>query len=105
MKTTTNTAGTATGMSEKQAERQRPEHRSNGRYAKTNPCYCCGQSAGVEYYSDHRTDTGEFGDVALVLCEACATKGEKMSDADALAFYRAGKRWTREAKKAAKLAK
>lgn len=80
-------------MTERQTERQREEHRSRGRYAKVNPCYVCGKSAGVSYYSDGRTDQVEgFGDIALVLCLKCCRKGEAMNDTDALAFYRAGVR-------------
>ena len=56
-------------------------------------CYVCGEDAGEHYFSDPRTDSGEFGDVALVLCGACAEMGEAMSDANALAFYRDGVRW------------
>lgn len=78
-------------MSPKQAERQ--NHRTRGAYAKVHPCYVCGVSAGVDYYSDRRTDTGDFGDVALVLCKACCDKGDAMPDGEALAFYSAGKRW------------
>ena len=83
-------------MTEAQTERQRPEHRAKGRYAKVNPCNVCGKSSGVDYVSDRRTDTGDFGDLALCLCDRCATKGDKMNDVDALAFYKAGVRWNRK---------
>ena len=58
-------------------------------------CYVCGADAGEHYCSDHRTDGRDlrFGDVALVLCDACADRGAAMSDEEALAFYRAGVRW------------
>lgn len=57
-------------------------------------CYVCGVDAGVDYCSDHRTGREpRFGDVALVLCDACGDRGAAMSDDDALAYYRAGVRW------------
>lgn len=56
-------------------------------------CYVCGEDAGEGYFSDPRTDQGDFGDVALVLCDECAEEGGDMPDAEALAFYRAGARW------------
>ena len=75
------------------AQQARQRFRSRGKYAKVYPCYVCGESAGEGYFSDRRTDTLAFGDVALVLCSKCATEGDAMSDEAALAFYRAGKRW------------
>lgn len=58
-------------------------------------CYVCGKGAGERYFSDHRTDDRDlrFGDVALVLCDACAECGAALPDDEALAFYRAGVRW------------
>lgn len=73
--------------------RERQTRTSDGRYAELNPCYVCGKSAGENYRSDSRTDTDDFGDIALVLCDPCAEKGEAMPDAEALAFYGLGKRW------------
>ena len=56
---------------EKQKERQK--YRENGRYAKVNPCYVCGKSAGVDYCSHPDTD-GAIGDELLCLCEKCGKK-------------------------------
>lgn len=70
------------------------EHKSD---IVLDACYVCGKSSRYDsdtpYFSDERTDTGDFRDVALVLCQACAQKGEAMPDAEALAFYRAGQHW------------
>lgn len=64
-------------MTTKQRERQKRQHRERGRYAKVNPCYRCGKSAGVDYLSSAHTDTAdelgnEWHDIALCLCEPCA---------------------------------
>lgn len=76
----------------KQAMRQ--FHREkNGKYARVNPCNSCGQSAGVDYYSDRRTDTGRFNDIALVLCQRCCEHGESLPDNEALAWYENGVEW------------
>jgi hypothetical protein len=74
---------------EKQVERQR--FRDAGRYSKVNPCQLCGKSAGVDYWSDRRTDTvdacgNRWNDVAIALCEACAAKLDKMPDGEAYAY-------------------
>lgn len=86
---------------ERQVERQHFP-RNNGKYGKVNPCYCCGKSAGVSYYSDGRVDVVDgFSRVALVLCRRCAIKGEDITDnAEALAFYTKGYEATRAAQKA-----
>lgn len=76
-----------------QIRRQDKEFRNKGKYAKVNPCYVCSKSAGEAYCSDSRTDSPDWGDVALVLCEPCATKGEALPEAEALAFYKNGKHW------------
>jgi hypothetical protein len=52
------------------------QNRSAGRFDKLNPCEGCGKSAGESYFSDSRCNT--LG-VAVVLCEACATKAETMT--------------------------
>lgn len=66
-------------------QKERQNHReNNGRYAKVNPCYRCGKSAGVDYYADRRTD-GLIGDEALVLCAECFTVLDKMMDEELLA--------------------
>lgn len=57
-------------MSANQAERQKSEYRSRGRYAKVNPCRVCGKSAGVDYFSHKDTDK-TIGDQLLVLCNRC----------------------------------
>jgi len=74
-----------------QIRRQDSEHRENGRYAKVNPCYLCGKSAGQDYCSDRRTDMidsagNNWGDIALVLCAKCAKKLDAMPDAEAYAL-------------------
>ena len=74
-----------------QRERQDSQHRDGGKYAKVNPCYLCGKSAGVNYSSDRRTDTtdsagNDWGDIALVLCARCAKKLDAMPDAEAYAL-------------------
>jgi hypothetical protein len=48
-----------------------------GRFAKLNPCYGCGKSAGKDYYSHPLTDNG-WGDMALVLCEKCGSATQHM---------------------------
>ena len=63
-------------MSEKQKERQKYQYRENGKYAKVNPCYVCGKSAGVDYYSHHDTD-GLINDELLCLCKKCMDKLDK----------------------------
>ena len=55
------------------AQRERQEHRENGKYAKVNPCYVCGKSAGVDYYSHPDTD-GLINDDLLCLCKKCSDK-------------------------------
>jgi len=77
-------------MSRTPAQRERQLHRDAGKYAKVNPCYRCGKSAGIDYYSDERTDTkdsegNEWGDHALCLCERCANHMHTLSDAEAWA--------------------
>ena len=54
-------------------QKRRQKFRKTGRYAKVNPCYVCGKSAGVEYFSHHDTD-GAIGDELLCLCESCYAK-------------------------------
>ena len=65
-----------------QQERQN-YRRANGQYAEVNTCYRCGKSAGVDYYSDRRTDN-LVNDEALCLCAKCAKYMDKLSDADFL---------------------
>jgi len=67
---------TAREMSPAQRERQKSDHRERGRYARVNPCYVCGRSAGVDYLSHPLTDTLDvegvgFGDLGLCLCPRC----------------------------------
>ena len=63
------------------AQRARQRHRNRGQYAKVNPCYGCGKSAGVDYLSHPMTDRTDpdgkdWGDTAICLCPKCeeATK-------------------------------
>ncbi len=69
-------------MTPKQQRRQ--EHRDHGKYAKVNPCYFCGKSAGEDYGSHHCTDTGEWGDEGLCLCTKCCVFLESLPDDEAL---------------------
>ncbi len=80
-------------MKPKQRERQR--FRERGRYAKVNPCYVCGKSAGVDYFSHPMTDQTDangqhWGDLALCLCAACLRATEHMTTVEEFeAFLRA----------------
>jgi hypothetical protein len=57
----------------KQIERQRNQYRDNGKYAKMNPCYVCGKSAGADYWS-HPDSDGLINDELLCLCKNCYDK-------------------------------
>ena len=63
-------------MSPAQHERQSEQHRENGKYAKVNPCYVCGKSAGVNYYAHHDTD-GLINDELLCIRKSCFNKYDK----------------------------
>jgi hypothetical protein len=81
--------------SRRQLERQ--QHRNHGRYARVNPCYCCGKSAGVDYFSHPLTDqTGSdgkpWGDTALCLCPKCLKATEHMTRVDEFLAYAAGRK-------------
>ena len=52
-------------------QRERQHHRNHGKYAKVNPCYVCGKSAGVDYCSHPDTDS-LIDDELLCLCDKCA---------------------------------
>ncbi len=44
-------------------QRERQQHRDRGRYAKVNPCYVCGKSAGVDYPdADETVNSDDCGD-------------------------------------------
>lgn len=60
-------------MTPAQRERQKSEYRENGKYAKVHPCYVCGKSAGVDYFSHQDTD-GLINDELLCLCGKCMKK-------------------------------
>ena len=67
------------------AEHERQITRSDaGQYTKLNPCEGCGKSAGASHYSDERCNTLGKG---LVLCQRCATRLAKLSDAEYRAFF------------------
>jgi len=77
-------------MTRNQALRQSSDYRDKGRYAKVNPCYRCGKSAGVDYLSDRRTDMtdscgNKWDDIALCICQRCAVYLDKLDDAAAWA--------------------
>ena len=70
-------------LTEKQKERQKDQYRNRGKYAKVNPCYVCGKSAGVDYLSHPDTD-GEINDDLLVLCKKCYDKCGHLSGKEAV---------------------
>lgn len=61
------------------AQQRRQKHRDSGKYAKVNPCYRCGKSAGDNYWSDRRTDS-LLNDEAICLCTPCRDLLDKMTD-------------------------
>lgn len=63
-----------------QRARQDSDFRENGKYAKVNPCYGCGKSAGVNYLSHPLTDCGDWHDAAICLCRKCAVATQDMTD-------------------------
>lgn len=71
-----------------QRERQSRDHRVNGRYAATNPCMCCGKSAGIDFFSHPLTDTGGWDDMALVLCNKCFSATQDMTDPNQFESYK-----------------
>lgn len=73
-------------MTDRQAARQADEYRTKGRYAKVNPCYGCGKSAGISYYSHPLTDV-TWGDCALVLCGKCCDATEHMQTEEEFMEY------------------
>lgn len=66
--------------SKAQVARQDREYRIKGRYAQVNPCLACGKSAGDEYFSHRLTDTGDWNDIAIVLCKRCADATDHMEN-------------------------
>lgn len=66
-----------------QKERQKEDYREHGKYAKVNPCYVCGKSAGVNYNSHPGTDH-TINDELLVLCDKCMKKLEKLPGPEAV---------------------
>lgn len=65
-----------------QESRQTFRDSSTGRYRQSYPCYRCGRNATEQYWSDRRTDTAEFADALLQLCERCAEHLDKLTDAE-----------------------
>jgi hypothetical protein len=79
--------------SQAQVERQKNHFRDKGKYSEVNKCYGCGKSAGVNYFSHPLTDTGDWGDEALVLCEKCADETYYFTEVEKfLEFKRKNKR-------------
>lgn len=69
-------------MTYEQKERQRHRGR-DGRYTEVFPCYRCGKSAGVDYFSGNYVDRDDedgrhWGDELLCLCGPCAKHMSKM---------------------------
>jgi hypothetical protein len=83
-------------LSPAQSERQREEYRNKGKYAKVNPCYACGKSAGIDYYSHALTDTGNWDDAALCLCARCADETKDMTNVDDFYAYQKKKQTPKE---------
>ena len=73
-----------TARTQSQIRRQDRKYRDAGRYAKVNPCYRCGRSAGEDYQSDRRTDD-LVNDEAICLCRPCFVLLDGMSDEQFLA--------------------
>lgn len=76
-----------------QRARQESEHRLKGKYAKVNPCYACGKSAGVNYFSHPLTDSLSpsgrgWHDTALCLCKKCAIATEDMLEPSEFEEYK-----------------
>jgi hypothetical protein len=71
-------------------ERQAPEHRCNGKYAKTNPCELCGKSAGIDFCSLECLNATGLGQY---ICEKCAKKiwNGQMTEAQALEIIKSRK--------------
>lgn len=71
------------------AQRLRQDHRDGGKYAKVNPCYRCGKSASLEYWSHLCDEVDALGnhwhDTALCICAKCAAHLEKLDPAAAWA--------------------
>lgn len=72
---------TTASQQERQARRD-----SSGRYEKFTPCYVCDGPTAVDYFSDHRTDTGPINDEFLCLCEKCAKILGEFSDVELYGF-------------------
>ena len=75
------------------AQVKRQDFRDRGKYTKVNPCYLCGKSAGVDYFSDRRTDRvdsagNSWDDIALCLCADCHHKLAALPDAEAYQLAR-----------------
>lgn len=74
-----------------QNARQAREHRKGGKYAVTNPCFRCGKSAGIDYFSVLADTTDPLGnswdDVALCVCQKCAMYLENLVETDPAAAW------------------
>jgi hypothetical protein len=80
--------------SSKQRQRQDVEFRRKGKYARVNPCYACGKSAGVNYFSHPLTDSVSpsgkgWHDTAICLCKRCADATQEMLEPDEFLKYAA----------------
>ena len=72
-------------MTPTQKARQADEYREDGKYAKVNPCYVCGKSAGVDYFG-HPDSDGLIDDELLCLCKDCYNKLSKYDGKTAIAI-------------------
>lgn len=68
-------------------QRRRQNHRDHGKYAKVNPCYACGKSAGVDYWSHPDTDK-TINDELLCLCSKCNDRLCDIPGPEAVALVR-----------------
>ena len=68
--------------------RQDTDYRIKGKYARVNPCQGCGKSAGVEYSCHPLTDTGDWNDIAICLCDKCLGETKDMTSIKDFLRYR-----------------
>lgn len=66
-----------------QLERQKEQYRNKGKYAKVHPCYVCGKSAGINYFSHPDTDD-LINDELLCLCKKCYNNLKHISGKEAI---------------------
>lgn len=70
-----------------QKQKERQKYREKGKYTKVNTCQGCGKNFGVEYFSHLLTDTGDWGDSALILCMKCVDATQDMTELNQFKEY------------------